>query len=102
MAVVPRKAFGLSCGHNHMSWASRMLVVNITSNEQIAGHSALRIRALLRRTRTSFWNEAHAAASLVEESRSVVERFVGYYNNVRLHSAIGFITPAAGPRLRRH
>jgi putative transposase len=30
----------------------------------------------------------------LDEARRVVERFVGYYNTVRLHSAIGFITPA--------
>ena len=30
----------------------------------------------------------------LEEARRVVERFVDDYNNVRLHSAIGFVTPA--------
>lgn len=30
----------------------------------------------------------------LDEARSVVERFVEHYNNVRLHSAIGFITPS--------
>lgn len=37
-------------------------------------------------------------------ARKVVETFVAHYNNVRLHSAIGYITPAAmaageGPRI---
>lgn len=31
----------------------------------------------------------------LEQARSVVEQFVDHYNNVRLHSAIGFITPIA-------
>jgi transposase InsO family protein len=35
----------------------------------------------------------HNPASL-EEARMVVARFVDHYNNVRLHSAIGYITPA--------
>jgi transposase InsO family protein len=30
----------------------------------------------------------------LEEARALVARFVEYYNNVRLHSAIGYITPA--------
>ena len=30
----------------------------------------------------------------VEQARTLVERFVEHYNNVRLHSAIGYITPA--------
>src|SRR5688572_21088441 len=34
-----------------------------------------------------------APASL-EEARKVVADFVDHYNNVRLHSALGFITPA--------
>lgn len=29
----------------------------------------------------------------LEEARAVVERFVAHYNGVRLHSAIGYITP---------
>jgi putative transposase len=29
----------------------------------------------------------------LDEARAVVEQFVEHYNNVRLHSAIGFITP---------
>jgi len=29
----------------------------------------------------------------LEEARNVVEGFVGYYNNERLHSALGYITP---------
>jgi transposase InsO family protein len=29
----------------------------------------------------------------LDEARNVVEEFVGHYNSVRLHSAIGFITP---------
>jgi putative transposase len=32
--------------------------------------------------------------SSLEEARRLVGEFVEYYNNVRLHSAIGFITPA--------
>lgn len=32
--------------------------------------------------------------SSLEEARSVVEAFVTYYNDVRLHSALGYITPA--------
>lgn len=35
-----------------------------------------------------------AAPSTLDEARSVVARFVSHYNNVRLHSAIGYITPA--------
>lgn len=34
------------------------------------------------------------APSSLEEARKVVAEFVEHYNNVRLHSAIGFITPA--------
>lgn len=30
----------------------------------------------------------------IEDARCLVARFVDYYNNVRLHSAIGYITPA--------
>ncbi|MCK5055123.1 MAG: integrase core domain-containing protein, partial [Candidatus Aminicenantes bacterium] len=29
----------------------------------------------------------------LEEARAVVTEFVEHYNNVRLHSAIGYITP---------
>jgi transposase InsO family protein len=29
----------------------------------------------------------------LEEARKIVEEFVHYYNNVRLHSAIGYVTP---------
>jgi len=32
--------------------------------------------------------------SSLEEARRVVGKFVDYYNNVRLHSAIGYVTPA--------
>jgi transposase InsO family protein len=35
-----------------------------------------------------------AAPSDVEEARRVVASFVAHYNHVRLHSAIGYITPA--------
>ena len=34
------------------------------------------------------------APSSLEEARRVVGEFVDHYNNVRLHSAIGYITPA--------
>jgi transposase InsO family protein len=34
------------------------------------------------------------APSTLEEARRVVAAFVAYYNQQRLHSAIGFITPA--------
>jgi len=34
------------------------------------------------------------APSSLDEARKVVAEFVEHYNNVRLHSAIGFITPA--------
>ena len=30
----------------------------------------------------------------VEEAREIVGQFVDHYNNVRLHSAIGYVTPA--------
>ena len=30
----------------------------------------------------------------LEDARRLVTRFVAYYNNERLHSAIGYITPA--------
>jgi Integrase core domain len=30
----------------------------------------------------------------LQEAQRLVERFVAHYNNVRLHSAIGYITPA--------
>jgi len=30
----------------------------------------------------------------LEDARRLVDRFVGYYNTVRLHSAIGYVTPA--------
>jgi putative transposase len=30
----------------------------------------------------------------LEEARRLVEKFVAYYNDVRLHSAIGYVTPA--------
>jgi putative transposase len=33
-------------------------------------------------------------ASTPEEARALVERYVAFYNHERLHSAIGFITPA--------
>lgn len=32
--------------------------------------------------------------STLEEARALVARFVDHYNNVRLHSAIGYVTPA--------
>ena len=35
------------------------------------------------------------APSSVEEARRVVAQFVAHYNERRLHSAIGFVTPAA-------
>ena len=35
------------------------------------------------------------APSSLEEARQVVGEFVEHYNNVRLHSAIGYVTPAA-------
>ena len=31
----------------------------------------------------------------LEDARRLVERYVGHYNEVRLHSAIGYVTPAA-------
>ena len=31
----------------------------------------------------------------LEDARRLVEGYVGYYNEVRLHSAIGHVTPAA-------
>ena len=34
-----------------------------------------------------------AAPATVEEARRVVARFVEHYNNERLHSAIGYVTP---------
>jgi transposase InsO family protein len=34
------------------------------------------------------------APSSVEEARTIVGEFVEHYNNVRLHSAIGYVTPA--------
>lgn len=34
------------------------------------------------------------APSTLEEAREIVGSFVDYYNNVRLHSGIGYITPA--------
>ena len=34
-----------------------------------------------------------AAPSSVDEARAVVARFVDHYNSIRLHSAIGYITP---------
>ena len=30
----------------------------------------------------------------LDRARSLVERFVEHYNNVRLHSALGYITPS--------
>jgi transposase InsO family protein len=35
-----------------------------------------------------------AGAATLAEVRAVVEKFVEHYNNVRLHSAIGYVTPA--------
>ncbi|HWA26938.1 MAG TPA: IS3 family transposase [Lacunisphaera sp.] len=35
-----------------------------------------------------------AAPANVEEARRVVEAFVAHYNEIRLHSAIGYVTPA--------
>lgn len=32
--------------------------------------------------------------STLEEARALVARFVDHYNNVRLHSAVGYVTPA--------
>lgn len=42
--------------------------------------------------------------SSLEEARAVVARFVAHYNEVRLHSAIGYITPAKrrNPRSNDH
>jgi len=37
-----------------------------------------------------WWN-----LSWLAEARQVVGEFVEHYNNVRLHSAIGYVTPAA-------
>lgn len=34
-----------------------------------------------------------ANPSSLEEARRLMERFVAYYNGVRLHSAIGYIAP---------
>ena len=36
-----------------------------------------------------------AAPASLEEARRVVAEFVQHYNQVRLHSALGYITPAA-------
>ena len=35
-----------------------------------------------------------ASPSTLDEARSVVGRFVSHYNDVRLHSALGYVTPA--------
>lgn len=47
------------------------------------------------------WNKTVKVAAIrpkqpgtLEEARRVVEEFVEHYNNVRLHSAIGYVTPA--------
>ena len=29
----------------------------------------------------------------LDDARHLIERYVDYYNNVRLHSAIGYVTP---------
>jgi transposase InsO family protein len=34
-----------------------------------------------------------AGPSSLDEARAVVARFVDHYNSVRLHSAIGYVTP---------
>ena len=36
------------------------------------------------------WRESQAA---LEDARAIAERYVGHYNEVRLHSALGFVTP---------
>ena len=49
----------------------------------------------LERWHGSLWSECIRPGTPlnIEDARRLVERYVGYYNNQRLHSALGYITP---------
>ncbi|MFO7944055.1 MAG: integrase core domain-containing protein [Anaerolineales bacterium] len=49
----------------------------------------------LERWHGSLWSECIRPGTLlcIEDARRLVKRYVDYYNNQRLHSALGYITP---------